>query len=375
MSHSYWLAVGLLAQVPLTEGPEVPQFTPLNLDVDLLALDTRQNLDILATQVKFPLPTAEWFAPEFSALETFSIAQSNPYGNRTFPTRPSRWFVPSAMAASAQPQIPQELRTLQASQERQWTLVNGKWELTRPLVIKRQPTPPAIRPASGSQLYEQRLTALKAGQIYTRLSADSYASAWTKATAQPSHEDWKYLLALEARAIASGQGSNKLNIMLGDSLSMWFPTERLPTEGLWLNQGVSGETTTHILSRIAQFKSTQPQKIYLLAGINDLRNGASDATILSNFQEIIRQLRQNHPESQLVVQSILPTRLPALGSSRIRALNDRIEAIALQYGGTYLDLHSHFSDDQGILRLELTTDGIHLSVKGYELWQQLLSVE
>lgn len=363
MNHSCWLAVSLLAQTPVSEGPTIPQLTLLDLDLDVLAVDEAQQE--LASEVKFPLPTSEWFAPEFSAMEMQAPAPNN-----------SRTLMPAAIAATPQPL--NSMRSLQASNARQWILVNGQWELSpeRNLTIKREPTAPTpseVRPTSGAQLYQQRLAALKAGKIYTRLPADSYATAWTKATEQPTHPQWKSLLALEAKAIASGQGSNKLNIMMGDSLSLWFPTDRLSHEGLWLNQSVSGETTQHILSRIHHIRATQPEKIYLMAGINDLRQGATDTTILTNLRTIIAQLRQNHPQTQLIVQSILPTRLAALPSDRIRRLNEQIEAIALQYDATYIDLYSYFTDSQGILRRELTTDGIHLSVKGYELWQQVLS--
>ncbi|NJK27863.1 MAG: hypothetical protein HC925_04095 [Coleofasciculaceae cyanobacterium SM2_3_26] len=74
---------------------------------------------------------------------------------------------------------------------------------------------PIERPTNGAQLYRQRMTALAEGKLYTRLPIDSYASVWRQATYQPTYEDWKALLALEARAAARGQGSNQLAIFAG----------------------------------------------------------------------------------------------------------------------------------------------------------------
>jgi len=109
-----------------------------------------------------------------------------------------------------------------------------------------------------------------------------------------------------------------------------------------------------------------------LAGINDLRQGVADEVILRNIRQIVQRLRQNHPRAQVVVQSILPTRLSAIGNERIRNLNQQIAVIAQQEGAGYLNLHSLFTDEQGEMRSELTTDGIHLTHRGYEVWQEAL---
>ena len=227
-------------------------------------------------------------------------------------------------------------------------------------------------PASGSQLYHQRLAALKAGKLYTRLSPDSFWSAWIGAARQPTYGEWKRLLALEAGAVARGQGANRLTVLLGDSLSLWFPSERLPDGQLWLNQGVSGDTSGGVMKRLSAFAQTRPTTIYVMVGINDLRRGKSDAEILNNVRQMIRQLRQNHPRSRLIIQSILPTRNNWVSNRRIQNLNHQIAAIARQENTNFLNLYNRFIDAQGQMRQELTTDGLHLSPQGYRVWQSAL---
>ena len=230
-------------------------------------------------------------------------------------------------------------------------------------------TPSPKIPKSGSQLYHQRLAALTAGQIYTRLSGTSFWSSWENARQQPTYEQWKSLLTNEAKAIASGQGSNRLSVLLGDSITLWFPAEDLTHNRLWLNQGISGDTTAGILNRLSALSPTRPDTIYLMAGINDLIRGETDATILGNFRQIMRRLHQQHPNAQVMVQSILPTQLAKISNDRIRYLNSQIQAIAQTEGAEYLDIYSKFVDSYGNLRPELTTDGLHLSDRGYEVWQ------
>ncbi|HEY9806093.1 MAG TPA: GDSL-type esterase/lipase family protein [Candidatus Obscuribacterales bacterium] len=229
-----------------------------------------------------------------------------------------------------------------------------------------------VAPRSGSQLYRQRLEALRAGTLYTRIASNSFYAAWSQAQAKPSYNQWKQLLALEARAVARGQGDNRLSVVVGDSLSLWFPAQRLPEGQLWLNQGISGDTTGGILQRLSAFAQTRPDTIYVMAGINDLRRGHSDQLILSNLRQIMRQLHQKHAGAEVVVQSILPTRYAAIPSSRIRNLNQRIAAIAQQEGVSYLDLYPYFTDTQDHLNRALTTDGLHLNPRGYQVWQVAL---
>jgi len=223
-------------------------------------------------------------------------------------------------------------------------------------------------PASGPQLYQQRRASLQAGRLYTRLPSNSFRSAWANATQQPNYAQWQLLLAAEARAVTVGQGSSPLSIVVGDSLSLWMPPETLPQNRLWLNQGISGDTTTGILQRLHFFRNARPDTIYVMAGINDLLQGASDATVVRNLEQIVWQLRQDHPQAEIVLQSILPTdnRVP---NSRIRDINRQLIQIAQREGVHYLDLHPYFADDRGNLRRDFTTDGVHLTALGYGVWQ------
>lgn len=243
-----------------------------------------------------------------------------------------------------------------------------------PTGIAYLPNVPAAvqRPASGSQLFVQRLTALRSGRVYTRLPADSYAETWRNATRQPTYDQWVSLLRSESGAIARGQGSNRLTVLLGDSLYLWYPPEQMTRDRLWLNQGISGDTTAGVLRRLSAFSQTRPDRIQVMVGINDLRRGASDAEVLTNLRQIMRQLRANHPQAQIIVQSILPTRLASLPAPRIHRLNRQIAAIAQQERVSFLDLQLSFADSTGNLRTELTTDGLHLSQSGYAVWQQAI---
>jgi lysophospholipase L1-like esterase len=123
---------------------------------------------------------------------------------------------------------------------------------------------------------------------------------------------------------------------------------------------------------LGDFAQTNPDRIYVMAGINDLLRGVRDREILENMEAIVARLRQMHPQAEIFVQSILPTRNGEISNQRIARLNQRFKAIARSQGAIYTNLYERFSDPQGRLYAHLTTDGIHLNPQGYQLWQQAM---
>ncbi|NJR40854.1 MAG: lysophospholipase, partial [Leptolyngbyaceae cyanobacterium CSU_1_4] len=211
--------------------------------------------------------------------------------------------------------------------------------------------------------------ALSLGLTYTRLASNSFRREWLNSIVQPTYVQWKKLLSQEAKMMALGQGNSRLTVLLGDSHALWFPIDRLPKDRFWLNQGISGDTTAGVLKRISTFAETRPDIIHVMVGINDLRKGKTDKEILINLQQIMQRLRQQHPTAQVFVHSILPTRLSAIPSNRVRWLNYNISALTKQESVNYLNLQPAFTDADGNLRRALTTDGVHLNGKGYQVWQ------
>ncbi|MEM9213545.1 MAG: GDSL-type esterase/lipase family protein [Cyanobacteria bacterium P01_F01_bin.150] len=199
-----------------------------------------------------------------------------------------------------------------------------------------------------------------------------------------NYDEWVSQLEREAGAVA-GTAPENLNILLGDSISLWFPHELLPNGSTWLNQGISGEGTVGLINRLGLISETKPKIIYLMIGINDLLRNVSDETLLANQQQIIQDLQEMHPEATIVVQTILPhagdritwegkESLLAISNERIQSLNQRLRDIAETSNVEYLDLQPMFRDSNGNLRVDLTTDGLHLNDDGYRVWASALQM-
>ncbi|MBV5260383.1 lysophospholipase [Synechococcus moorigangaii CMS01] len=227
-------------------------------------------------------------------------------------------------------------------------------------------------PRSGVQIYTERLNALLQGQIQTSVKEGANSRLWTMGTPQPTYQQWQQLLSQEAYLVAKLPRRAPLGVLLGDSLSLWFPNDLLPNNKIWLNQGISGENTSQLLARLNHLNGVPAQTIYLMMGVNDLKQGVSETTLLNNIRTILRTLRCTHPEATIVVQSLLPTNYDYLRGERANRLNRQLQAIATQEGANYLNLYPLFSDGNGGLRRELSTDGLHLNRAGYEVWQGAL---
>jgi len=199
---------------------------------------------------------------------------------------------------------------------------------------------------------------------------------------QLNYGEWVDILDQEAQAMVADPPQH-LSILMGDSISLWFPHDLLPLNTAWLNQGISGEISEGLLKRLSLIEETQPNYIFIMIGINDLLREISDDEILENQRQIVRDLRTMHPNASIVLQSILPhgsdritwegkEQLLTIPNDRIQALNLELEAIAAEENTQFLDLTPLFSDTQGNLRMDLSTDGLHLNDNGYLVWASAL---
>jgi lysophospholipase L1-like esterase len=225
----------------------------------------------------------------------------------------------------------------------------------------------AVRPRTNGQLYVQRIATLQAGQLYSHIPPNTFFNRWQTAWQQPTYQQWQLLLQHEAAMMAARQSNRRLMVLVGDSLYLWLPQEYLAGDRLWLNQSISGETTSHLVQRLNYFARVRPDVVYIMAGVNDLKNGVDPDVIVSNMELIVQRLRVQHPQARIVVLSILPTRLPLISGRLVQQVNQQVASAVRRRGVEYMDLQSVFMDNQGLLRVDLTTDGIHLSQQGYDL--------
>ena len=197
-----------------------------------------------------------------------------------------------------------------------------------------------------------------------------------------TYEQWLEVLKQEAAAVAKQQ-PERLTVLLGDSLSLWFPADQLPSDRTWLNQGISGDTTAAMVKRISFLDETKPQTLFVMAGINDFKKGSTVDEVLESYRTMIQNFKQKHPSSEIVIQAVLPhgaemtgvddpEQVLAIPNDQIVKFNQKLVSLAKEEQILFLNLHPLFADKEGFLRSDLTTDGLHLNPSGYLVWSTAL---
>lgn len=166
-------------------------------------------------------------------------------------------------------------------------------------------------------------------------------------------------------------------VLLGDSITDEGEWVELLANPAIRNRGISSDTTIGVLDRLPDIITPQPQKIFLMIGVNDLSNlGRSPVEIAQTYREILTQIRKRSPQTHVFIQSVLPIH-PSMftGSatnSAIRALNIQLQQLSTEFAYPYIDLHSHFLDPDHQLAVTYTIDGIHLNGIAYQHWASLI---
>ncbi|AFZ19816.1 GDSL-type esterase/lipase family protein [Allocoleopsis franciscana] len=168
-------------------------------------------------------------------------------------------------------------------------------------------------------------------------------------------------------------------VFLGDSITDACEWQELFKNVRIKNRGISGDTTKGILNRIHEVVESQPQKIFIMIGINDLTKGSSIDETFNNYQDLLNILQKESPKTKVFVQSVLPVnnqKYPNIGvNNNIINLNNRLRDLAQKLSFNYIDLFSDFLDSNNQLDAQYTTDGIHLNGQGYLLWKGLIEQE
>ncbi|GAA3579264.1 GDSL-type esterase/lipase family protein [Snuella lapsa] len=170
-------------------------------------------------------------------------------------------------------------------------------------------------------------------------------------------------------------------IFLGNSITEGGQWKTLFPNRNVINRGISGDVTDGILFRLAEVTSSNPSKIFLMIGTNDMARGKSIDYVIDGIVKIVSQIKEQSKDTKIFLQTILPIN-PNVGHKfsghknnhqKIIEANKRIKALAETYHLTYIDLHKFMRNRKWHLKSEYTYDGLHLSEKGYKKWKKVIN--
>jgi GDSL family lipase/acylhydrolase len=166
-------------------------------------------------------------------------------------------------------------------------------------------------------------------------------------------------------------------IFIGDSIVEYYPLqELLGTVKTIVNRGIRGYQTRLLLENLdAHLYGDAVDQIVLLIGTNDIGKDILMNEALDNLEGVIQSLNRDYPLSQIKLVSILPVNegeeykqtVYIRTNEKIREWNQAYEALASAYMQVdFVPIYDSLTDSEGQLQSTYTTDGLHLSVAGYQ---------
>ena len=172
-------------------------------------------------------------------------------------------------------------------------------------------------------------------------------------------------------------------IFIGDSIVEYYPLqELLGTRKTIVNRGIRGYQTGLLLDNLdAHLYGDAVDQIVLLIGTNDIGKEVPMSRALTNLESVIQSISRDYPLSQIKLVSILPVHqgeeykqtVYIRTNEKIKAWNQAYQELASAYMQVeYVSVFEKLLDQEGQLKSDYTTDGLHLSVSGYQTLSKAL---
>lgn len=192
----------------------------------------------------------------------------------------------------------------------------------------------------------------------------------------------KYLYHAADAALPPPRAGEDRVVFIGDSITDRWELGRFFPGRPYVNRGIGGQVTAQMVLRFHQdVIALHPRVVVILAGINDLTDvlqEETDAGIKANWEAMAEMARAHR--IRVVFGSIMPVNnytanardmLAERDPRRIVALDAWLRRFCATHGFIYADYADAMSDRAGLLRAELTSDGIHPLAAGYRIMTRI----
>ena len=224
-----------------------------------------------------------------------------------------------------------------------------------------QQAPPSIPPSGSPGLDEYRTSRIA---IYT----DDFG-------------ELKRYRDADAALTAPKAGESRV-VFVGDSITDYWKLANYFPGKPYFNRGIDGQTTPQMLVRFRQdVIDLHPAVLVVLAGTNDVAGVTGhvrNEDIEANYASMAELARLHH--IHVVFASLLPVNnytedakesFALRPRERILSLNAWLKNYCAKNGLVYLDYFSAMVDDKGMLKRDLSDEGLHPNAAGYKIMAPL----
>ena len=176
--------------------------------------------------------------------------------------------------------------------------------------------------------------------------------------------------------------------LIGDSILGYMPKAKL--KGIEERHAIENAETALIRYLYPQYKDSPADVNIFCLGINDYFRQYYDEDfkamtteeIIQGLTDFIGEIKADN-NGELIVLSLLPIRQTNSWSNyyskiskEIPVVNDGLNKYCNENAIRYIDTYSHFADENGVMREDLSDDGVHPNLnKGYKVLTDLINLE
>ena len=172
-------------------------------------------------------------------------------------------------------------------------------------------------------------------------------------------------------------------LFIGDSIVEYYPLQELfGTSKTIVNRGIRGYQTRLLLENLdAHLYGGAVDKIVLLIGTNDIGKDVPMNEALNNLEVIIQSITRDYPLTEMKLLSILPVNegeeykqtVYIRTNEKIQEWNQAYQELVSAYMRVeFVPVFDSLTDQACQLKKDYTTDGLHLSIAGYQVLSKAL---
>ncbi|WP_422348587.1 GDSL-type esterase/lipase family protein [Flagellimonas sp.] len=158
------------------------------------------------------------------------------------------------------------------------------------------------------------------------------------------------------------------------SIRMWRDLQERFPESHILNTGFGGSQSSdleHFLDEL--ILDYNPSQVFIYEGDNDISAKKSPRAIIGTMEDILGVLQTRRPEMDIVLISAKPSISRWHLKRKYMRFNKRLRKLAAQTPGVrFADVWNVMLNKRKLKRDLFIEDGLHMNVKGYDLWHEVL---
>lgn len=212
--------------------------------------------------------------------------------------------------------------------------------------------------------------------ILLLLAASALSAIRVEGSQAPEADRWaKEMAAFAAEDESQPFAPGGIVFVGSSSIRLWdlpaaFPGRRV------LNRGFGGsqipDSVRHVERLVLRH---QPATVVFYAGDNDLSSGRTPEQVLADFEAFVSQVHATLPATRIAFVAIKPSLARWAIVDKVREANRLIRAVCDRDDRLgFVDVDGPMIGWDGKPRADLfAKDGLHLSLKGYALWNVLVT--